>query len=420
MKILYISQYFPPEMGAPAARVHELSRAWVARGHAVTVLTAFPHHPSGVIPPAYRGFRYLRETVDGIDVLRTWVYATANKGFARRTLSYVSFMLSAVLIGLPGLLARRYDVVIATSPQFFVAVAGWVISTILRRPFVFEVRDIWPASIEAVGAISNKKAIAFLEKIEMTLYRRARLVVAVADSTVDILSRRGVPAGKIAVVKNGVDLAKFRPLARDNSVRTQYGLGAKFVCSYIGTIGLAHGLDIILDAADRTKSDDALVYLVVGEGARRRELQDAAAARGLRNVIFTGETPRDRVPEFLAASDAVLVHLRKAELFEAVIPSKIFEIMAAARPVIMGVGGEAGEIIRTANAGVLIEPENTDEFLEALRVLRNDPAAAQAMGRRGRAFVEANFDRQVLAEKYLQLLEKTALVPRDSHVAVDT
>jgi len=405
MRILYISQYFPPEMGAPAARVHELARAWVARGHKVTVLTAFPHHPTGVIPQNYRGYRLLREKVDGIDVLRTWVYATRNKGFLKRTLSYISFMFSAMLLGLPNL-RYRYDVVIATSPQFFVAVAGLKIASILRRPFVFEVRDLWPASIEAVGAIRSEAVLRFLEKIEMTLYRRARLIVAVADSTVDILSRRGIPRRKIAVVKNGVDLAKFRPSRRDNTVRDEYKLAGTFVCTYVGTMGMAHGLDIVLDAAEKTRGDNALVYLMVGEGARREELEAEAKRRSLSNIIFTGEVPRARVVDFLAASDAVLVHLRKAELFEHVIPSKIFEIMGCARPIIMGVGGEAGGLVRTAGAGLAIEPENVAEFLSALRKLRGDRCLAERLGRAGRAYVEANFDRERLADDYLALLSK--------------
>jgi glycosyltransferase involved in cell wall biosynthesis len=316
-------------------------------------------------------------------------------------------MLSSIAIGIPQL-AGKYDAVVATSPQFFVAIAGWLIAAFLGKPFVFEVRDLWPASIVAVGAIRNKHVIRLLERVEMFLYRRARLIVAVADSTVDILARRGVDRSKIAVVKNGVDLAKFAPAARDGAVREEYRLGGKFVCSYIGTIGMAHGLEIALDAAEKTKGDEGLSYVIVGEGARRTELEAEAKRRRLTNVIFTGEVPRDRVPEFLAASDAVLVHLKKAELFEHVIPSKIFEIMGSARPIIMGVGGEAGALVREAGAGILIEPENVGEFLAAIETLRKDRRRAEAMGRAGRAFVEANFDRQVLAEKYLELLDRLA------------
>jgi len=409
MRVLYVSQYFPPEMGAPAARVHELSRAWVERGHEITVLTAFPHHPTGIIADGYKGRRFMRETIDGIDVVRTWVYATPNKGFAKRTLSYVSFMCSAVALGLPALRHKRFDAVIATSPQFFVAIAGWALAKAFRKPFVFEVRDLWPASIEAVGAVKNKRILRALERIEMALYRQARLIVAVADSTVAILSGRGVPPEKIAVVKNGVDLMKFLPGADSGEVRREYGLEGRFVCSYIGTIGMAHALEIILDAAELTRSDSGIAYLIVGEGARRYELESAARERSLSNVIFAGQQPRERVREFLAASDAVLVHLKKTALFEAVIPSKIFETMAAARPIIMGVGGEAGQLVRDAEAGIPIEPENAAELVAAIEKLKADPQSAEAMGLRGRAFVEKHFDRNALAEKYLNLL--AALMP---------
>ena len=396
-------------MGAPAARVHELSRAWTHGGHDVTVLTAFPHHPTGIIPPAYRGRIMMREQIDGIDVLRTWVYATANKGFFKRTLSYISFMLSAIFLGFP-CLGRRYDVVVATSPQFFVAVAGWVISTLLRKPFVFELRDIWPASIVAVGALENPLVIRVLESIEMMLYRRARAICAVADSSVEILRRRGIDPGKVFVVKNGVDLDRFRPREKSAgaTVAEEFGLAGKFVCSYIGTIGMAHGLDVVLEAAERTQDDDSLVYLLVGEGARRSELQGKAGARALSKVIFAGQQSRERVADFLAASDAVLVHLKKAELFKHVIPSKIFEIMACARPIIMGVAGEGGRIVEEAGAGIAIEPENTDDFLRAVEELRADGERRRKMGAAGRRYVEANFDREKLAEDYLRQLEEVA------------
>jgi len=391
-------------MGAPAARVSELSRAWAARAHKVTVLAAFPHHPTGVIPGKYRGRLLMRERDRGVEVLRTWVYPAPNRGFLRRTLSYLSFMCSSLAIGLPALSGRRFDAVIATSPQFFVAVAGFLLASALRCPFIFEVRDIWPASIEAVGAVRNRRLIALLEKVEMALYGRARLVVAVSDSAGTTLARRGVPGAKIAVVKNGVDLEMFRPAPRENAVRASLGLASKFVVSYVGTIGMAHGLEIVLEAARLTESDRGLVYLVVGEGARRAELEAAAKERGLSNVVFAGEVPRERVPEYLAASDALLVHLRRAPLFEGVIPSKIFEIMACARPIILGVRGEAASIIRDARAGIEIEPESAAEFVAAIARLRSDASLALEMGRSGRAFVEAHFDRRRLADDYLSLL----------------
>lgn len=379
-------------------------------------MTAFPHHPTGVIPPEYRGRKLMRERIDGIDVLRTWVYATANKGFLKRTLSYISFMLSAIFLGTPSL-GGRYDVVIATSPQFFVAVAGFVISTLLAKPFVFELRDIWPESIVAVGALTDRRIIQVLEAVEMMLYRRARAICAVADSYVDVLADRGIDRRKVFVIKNGVDLKRFRPPGRSEgeSVAREFGLGDRFVCTYIGTVGMAHGLDIILEAAERTREDDSIVYLVVGEGARRGELEGRAKQRSLANVIFAGQQPRERVVEFLAASHAVLVHLKKTDLFEKVIPSKIFEIMASARPLIMGVAGEAGRIVEEARAGVAIEPEDAGALVEAIKSLRADQAACEAMGRNGRRHVEKHFDRERLALDYLARLEELAEAARAGH-----
>ncbi len=335
-------------------------------------------------------------------------YVTANKGTAKRILSYISFMLSSIFLGLPTV-GRKYDVVVATSPQFFVACAGHVISTWLGRPFVFELRDIWPASIVAVGALTNRLVIRTLERIEMMLYRRAKAICAVADSYVDILERRGVDPGKIFVVKNGVDLERFRPDVDSAAVRDEFGLAGKFVVTYIGTIGMAHGLDVVLEAADRGRGDVSVVYMLVGTGARHDELESRAKKMGLSNVIFAGRQPRERVPEFLAASGAVLVHLKAVELFRHVIPSKIFEIMGCARPLVMGVAGEAADIIAEADAGVMMEPENADSLLSAVATLKSDPALRKRLGASGRAYVEANFDRNALAADYAQhLTELTA------------
>ena len=419
MRILYISQYFPPETNAPASRVSELARAWKRRGHDVTVLTAFPHHPTGVIPERYRGKKFLRENADGVEVVRTWIYATPNEGFVKRTASYMSFMTSAVLLGRPAL-AGKFDAVIATSPQFFTAIAGWIIAATTRSPFVFEVRDLWPASIVAVGAIKNRAVIKTLEWMEMFLYRRAKLIVAVADSTVEILAKRGVPRERIAVIKNGVDLALFTPGGRGEAVRAEWGLEGKFVCSYIGTIGMAHALEVMLDAAERTRGDAGVAYLIVGAGARYEELKAEAARRGLASVVFAGPQPRERMPEFLAASDAVLVHLRKTELFEHVIPSKIFETMAMARPIIMGVRGEAGALVEAAGGGLAMEPENGEDLARAIARLRSEPALGKSLGESGRAYVMEHFDREVLAERYLEHLKNLPAGKRPDSTAQAT
>ena len=241
------------------------------------------------------------------------------------------------------------------------------------------------------------------------LYRRARRVAAVADSFVDILERRGIPRRKTFVVKNGVDLQRFRPDIDGSEIKAQFSLEGKFIVMYIGTIGMAHALEVALEAARRTRQDNSIVYMLVGTGARHDELENRAKELGLSNVVFAGRRPREEVPEFLAAADAVLVHLKAAELFGNVIPSKIFEIMGCAKPIIMGVRGEALRIVQDAGAALAMKPESADDLVAAVRQLRDTPSLAERLGRSGRAYVEANFDRDKLAEDYIRLLERAVL-----------
>ncbi|HYR56389.1 MAG TPA: glycosyltransferase family 4 protein [Myxococcaceae bacterium] len=406
-RILYLSQYFPPEMGAPAARVYELSREWAALGHDVTVLTGFPNHPTGVIPPEYRGQLIRRELLDGINVVRTPIYAAANQGLIKRGLNYTSYAASAAVLG-PFLTARP-DVVIATSPQLLTAVAGFWISALKRIPFVFEVRDLWPRSIVEVGALSaHHPAILLLEQLEMFLYSKADRIVTVTDAFVDELSDRGVSRAKMRVVKNGVDLDLFRPSARQNEVRRELGLSSDdFMCLYVGTHGMAHGLETILEAAARLRKESHVRFVLVGEGAEKAALKEKARSmRLLDSVTFVDKQARSRVALYLAASDLSLVLLRKRPLFKTVLPSKIFEIMGAGRPMILTVDGEARQLVEEAKAGVFVTPEDPVALAESILRLEKSPPLCAEMGSSGRAFVEARFSRKTLAQQYLGVLDE--------------
>ena len=404
MKILYISQYFPPEMGAPSARVYEMSREWVRLGHDVTVLTTFPNHPTGVIPPEYRGEWTRSEVVNGIRVVRVPIYVAANKGVLRRALNYISFGASASLVG--PFLTDRPDVVVATSPQFLAALAGWWLSVVKWRPFVFEVRDIWPRSIVEVGAMkAGSLPVRLLEMLERFLYRRADRIVAVTHSFVDDISSKGVMREKVSVVTNGVDLELFQPGDRA-AARRALGLPEGFLATYVGTHGMAHGLDTVLDAARRVQ-DRGIRILLVGEGAEKAALKSRAAAEGISNVDFWDQQPRDRVAEIIAATDVCLVVLRDKPLFRTVIPSKIFEFMGAARPMLTTVDGESRRIVEDAGAGVFCPPERPEELAEALVQMAADPDRLVEMGRSGRRHVEAHYSRPALAKQYLSILEET-------------
>ncbi len=409
MRILYLSQYFPPEMGAPAARVHELSREWAALGHDVTVLTGFPNHPTGIIPPEYCGQLIRRELIDGVRVIRTPIYAAANKGVVRRAANYLSYAASAASFG--PVLTERPDVVIATSPQLLTAVSGYWMSALKRAPFVFEVRDIWPRSIVEVGALpAHHPAVWALERLELFLYARADRVVAVTDSFVDELAARGVPREKLRVVKNGVDLQLFRPLPRANDIRHELGLKpGDFMCLYVGTHGMAHGLQTILDAADRLRNRPEIRFVLVGEGAEKNALQERARWMKLESVTFVDQQPRGKTPLFLAASDLSLVLLKGKPLFKTVLPSKIFEILGAGRPIVLGVDGEARKVVEDASAGVFVQPEDPAALAEAILNLKANPTKCIQMGANGRAFVEANYSRKALAKKYVDILREIVL-----------
>lgn len=406
MKIVYLSQYFPPEMGAPAARVSELARAWAERGHEVHVLTGFPNHPTGVVPPQYRGRIRQRERWGAVDVLRTWIYATPNRGIARRSLAFVSFASSSVVLGALDPKIRDADLIIATSPQFLCAVGGYALSQILRVPFVLEIRDLWPQSVVEVGALSARHPVVLgLERVEQFLYRQADMLVSVTDSFCDVWKSQGVDPSKMRVIKNGVDLRRFEPSPPDEAVRQALGCSGKFVVSYVGTHGMAQRLATLLDAAELLRDDPEIQIVLVGEGAERAGLMANAKARGLTNVRFLGQQPRDSIPGLIAASDLVAVLLRDAPLFEKVLPSKMFEIMGCARPIVLGVRGEAEALLREAEAGWVVPPEDPKALAAAIRAAKADPESRRQRGESGLRYVRAHYDRDRLAQRYLDDLE---------------
>ncbi len=408
MDILYLSQYFPPEIGAPAARVHELSREWVRLGHRVQVVTAFPNHPTGIVPPEYRGRLVDREMIDGIEVLRNWTLAVPNRALPLRVATQLSFPLSVIGLGLPRV--RRPDVVLATSPSIFTSVSGLAYARVLRAPFVFEVRDLWPQLFIEMGLVRNRALIRVLETAELFQYRQARRVVVVTRRFKEILAGRGVPAGKIDVIRNGVDLETFREDAGARAeIRARHGLDGRFVLGYIGTHGLLHGLSSVLDAADRLRDDDGIRFLFVGHGHEREKLLASAAKRRLPNVVFVPGRPRDEIPGYYSACDACLIALRRDPfLAENFVPSKLFEIMGCGRPVVASLAGEGAEIVREAGAGVVVEPEDGAALAAAVRELSSRPEQVSELGRAARRAAEAQYSRRVLAQRYAAILGEVA------------
>ncbi|MGB5106271.1 MAG: glycosyltransferase family 4 protein [Candidatus Zixiibacteriota bacterium] len=404
LRILYISHYFPPEVNAPAVRVSQLSKHWIKLGHKVTVVTGFPNHPHGVIPEEYRGKIFSREMQDGLSILRSYVYAAPNKGFARRILNYLSFMMSGMISAI--FRSGAQDVVIATSPQFFVAIAGYVVSVFKNARFVFEVRDVWPEEIVAVGAMKRGFVIKMLERIEMFLYRRASLIVAVAQGTIDILTERGIDPGKIVLVPNGVDYDKFCAAVDDHAIRDQHNLNGRFLVSYIGTHGMAHNLGTVLKAANRLRGREDIRFLFVGDGADKANLVADSNALGLDNVTFVPQQSRNRIADYYAASDLCLVPLRQADLFTKNIPSKIYEVMASGKPILIGAKGESRRLVESAQAGIAVEPDDDRDLSEKIERLADDRGLSERLGKNGREFARQNCTHRDLAAKYIDHLRK--------------
>ena len=405
MKILFLTDNFPPETNAPATRTFEHAKRWVRAGAHVTVVTTAPNFPAGVVFPGYRNRFFQREWIGGVETIRVWTYITANEGFVRRTLDYVSFMVSAVAVAL---FLPRPTVIVSTSPQFFTACAAYILSVFKRRPFVFELRDLWPDSIVAVGAMRESAVIRALKRLEYFLYRRAARIVSVTNSFKSVLSQNGVPAEKIAVVRNGADLAAFTPGPKPEDIVSKHGLHGKFVAAYIGTLGMAHGLDTILNAADRLRANPKVAFVLVGDGAERAGLERQAKDRGLENVVFVGSVGKEDVVRYWRVADAALVLLRDRPVFRHVLPSKMFEAMATERPIILGVLGESADLLRKADAGLVVQPEDVDGLVVAINQLASDPEQAVRLGKNGRKFVAAELARDKLAAAMLDELRAAA------------
>jgi colanic acid biosynthesis glycosyl transferase WcaI len=371
MRILFLSDNFPPECNAPASRLHEHARYWVAEGHEVTVITGAPNFPEGKLFAGYRNVWRQAEMLDGIRVVRVKTYMTANQRFLKRTLDYMSFMASATFFGL---FERRPDVIVATSPQFFCAQGGWLLSVLRRRPFVFELRDLWPASIVAVGALKRGVLVRLLERLELFLYRQADAIVSVTNSFREDLVRRGIERSKIEVVLNGADLSWCAPRPRDRALATEFGLQDKFVVGYLGTHGMAHGLDRVLEAAERLRHRSHVAFFFAGSGAERGHVERLVRERGLDNVRMIPGQPKERVAALWSLCDLALIPLRNDPVFATVIPSKLFEAMGNGVPVLMSVPeGEATGIVTDTGCGVTVPPEDPAAMAEAIGALAGDP-----------------------------------------------
>ena len=412
MHVLFLTDNFPPEVNAPASRTFEHCREWVkAPDCEVTVITCAPNFPKGQVFEGYKNKLFQIEIVEGIRVVRVWSFIASNEGTVKRILDYVSFMVMATVASC---FVRKVDVIVATSPQFFTACAGYFVSILKRSPWVFELRDIWPESIKAVGAMKESVFIQLLERLELFLYQKANRIVSVTNAFKVSLGERGIDNQKIDVITNGVDTSRFSPLPKDQELLDKMGLDGKFIAGYIGTHGLAHGLDAILDAAHAeqvSRPDSNLRFLMLGDGAEKVRLKARASELGLSNVTFVDSVSKAEVVRYWSLLDVSIVHLKKTPLFEAVIPSKIFECMGMGIPIAHGVSGESAAIVEASGAGMTFQPESSERLLDVLHQFASEPELYDTMSKSGQESAQT-FDRSILAGRMLRILREVHTASR--------
>jgi len=403
MKILYITQYFYPEIGATQNRALEMASYLVRCGHRVTILTEFPNHPLGIIPRRYRFKLFERKTYRGIEIIRSFVKASPNKNFINRILFYLSFMTSSFIAGMK-LKNRKYDIVYATSPPLFVGLSGYMISRLKNIKFIFEVRDLWPESAVSIGELKNRKAIQLSEWIERLCYKSATKIVVVTQGIYDRLTQKGIGSDRLQIVPNGANVEMFSFSADNDLFKKELGYQGKFIILYAGIIGLAQGIENLVEVAKLLKDNEKILFLFVGEGPLKRQLLGLQKSYELNNLCIIDQVSREKVFKYIAAADVCLVPLKKADIFRLALPSKMFDAWACGRPIILTVDGEAKEHLNKANAGIYVDPEDHIGIKKAIIHLFNNPELCQKYGRNGRRYVEKYFSRKVLAQKLKKCL----------------
>ena len=405
MHILFLTDNFYPEVNAPASRTYEHCKVWVQAGHKVTVITGVPNFPKGQVYSGYKNRLVQKEDIDGIKVIRVWTFIAANEGTFKRTLDFASFMITSFFASL---FVKRPDIVVGTSPQFFTVCAACATATIRRVPWIFELRDLWPESIKVIFGLNDNLILRLLEKLELWLYHKADGIISVTESFRTEISYRGIDCKKIHVITNGVDTLRFVKREKDLDLLNRLGIQGKFLLGYIGTHGLAHGLDTLLDAAQiiqKSRHKNKFHFILLGDGAEKNKLKLKAEKLLLNNVSFVDTVSKDEVVRFWSVLDASIIHLKNRELFKTVIPSKIFECMSMGIPILHGVRGESAEIVKNADVGRLFEPENAEELVEAIYVLQSSTNLRSKLSKNCIG-ASKNYDRNLLALQMLDVIEK--------------
>ena len=407
MHILFFTDNFPPEVNAPASRTYEHCKNWVEQGNKVTVITGVPNFPKGKVYAGYRNRLFQKENMNGIEVIRVWTFIAPNEGTVRRTLDFLSFMITSFIASL---FVKKPDIIVGTSPQFFTVCAAFFCAALRRLPWIFELRDLWPESIKAVGNLKDSFFIRLMEKVEIFLYQKANAIVSVTNSFREELFERGIDNSKIYVVTNGVDLQQFYKREKDQELIRNLKLENKFVLGYIGTHGLAHGLETILYAAERLqnkKVEISVQFILVGDGAEKAKLQKLSVELKLKNVIFVDTVPKDQIVRYWSILDYAIIHLKDQELFKTVIPSKVFESIGMGIPILHGVRGESANIVSEGNIGKLFNPEDVESLVSVIEEAKSAPNLTKKLGLNA-VSESLTYDRKNLANEMLKIIKNTA------------
>lgn len=402
MRIVIICHYFPPEIGAPSARLYEMARYWVNLGNEVHVVTCFPNHPTGIIPDKYKGLKYKHEMMGGIHVHRNYVYATPNKRFIKKTLGHISFMISSIVISMKKI--EEPDIILTSSPTFFSMFSGYWYSIYKKSPLLLEIRDLWPAAMIELGVMKKGLITNILEKIELFFYKKSKKLIMVTKSFKDNVISRGINEDKVYVITNGANQELFYPRGKNEFLIDKYDLKDKFIISYIGAHGISQNLSTILEVAKSLMQMRDIKFLFIGDGADKDGLKVITQKQKISNVKFINSQPKELIPEFYSTSDICLVPLKNIELFKTFVPSKIFEMMACGTPIIASLEGEAAKILNDSKAALVVKPDNPEEIKRAILKLKEDKSLYEELKKNGPSFVKQNYSREKLAQQYLDIM----------------
>ena len=406
MRILIVHQYFLGKNDAGGSRWNQFAKYWSEKGHQVKVLAGSVHYATGKKAPQYKGKFVVKEQEDeNVEVFRCHVSQAYNKNFVGRLWAYFSFAFSTILVGL--FKVGKVDVIICTSPPLTVGITGWILSKLKRVPMVFEVRDLWPESAIDTGVLTNKLLIKISYWLERKSYKSASWINVLTPAFEKaLIEKKNIRPDRISMIPNGADLDIFKPGQLNNWVREKHDLGDSFVVTYVGAHGVANHLIQLLDAAKLLKDHKDVKIMLVGDGMQKKMLVEKAKELQLENVVFVDSVPKDKIVDYVAASNVCTAVLKKVDTFKTVYPNKVFDYMSAKRPIILAIDGVARELIENAGAGLFVEPENARPFADAVLKLKDDPDYCCRCGEQGFDYVTKNFARNILADRYIEIIEE--------------